>query len=298
MATAEERPIERKLTTILSADIVGYSHLMERNEARTLARLRDARATLKALIDRHRGRIANTAGDSVLADFPSAVEAVACAVEIQSELAAKASERPSEEALRFRIGINLGDVMIEPDGDLFGDGVNVAARLQSQAEPGGILVSKNVVDLVQNKLDVRFHSLGEQQLKNIAHKVEAFTVKSGSSSVFDRVISSDVPQFSQVPPRAKGVVLLVAFVLIMAGQIFDNFLGWLGIAVYWFGASQYINERVKLPANRQSFHLAKFVIGLALINFLSGGSDPWFIYPAVPIILYGLWQRRKFQQSE
>ncbi|HYD74294.1 MAG TPA: adenylate/guanylate cyclase domain-containing protein [Candidatus Binatia bacterium] len=162
--------VQRKLTTILAADAAGYSSVMETDEVRTLSDLRAARAVFSQFIARHHGRIANTAGDGLIAEFPSVVEAVQCAIEVQRELDAN-----TEGHLRFRIGVHLGDVMVDGD-DLLGEGVNLAARLQSMAEPGGILISQQVYDQVQKKLSVGFEYLGEKQPKNFQDSVAVYSV--------------------------------------------------------------------------------------------------------------------------
>jgi adenylate cyclase len=162
--------VQRKLTTILAADAAGYSSVMETDEVRTLTDLRAARGVFSQFIARHHGRIANTAGDGLLAEFPSVVEAVQCAIEVQRELDAN-----TEGHLRFRIGVHLGDVMVDGD-DLLGEGVNLAARLQSMAEPGGILISQQVYDQVQKKLSVGFQFLGEKHPKNFAESVNVYSV--------------------------------------------------------------------------------------------------------------------------
>jgi class 3 adenylate cyclase len=169
----EAPSLERKLVAILAADVEGYSRRMEIDEEGTLAILSAHRSITDELIAQHGGRIFNTAGDSVLAEFASVFSAIECAIEIQRELA-KANE-PIEEAkqLRFRIGINVGDVMVK-DGDIFGDGVNIAARLEGLAKPGGICISRGVRDHVRHKLPHRFEDLGEQAVKNIAQPVRCF----------------------------------------------------------------------------------------------------------------------------
>src|SRR5690348_13984938 len=131
--------VKRRLTTVLCADVHGYSRLMEADEAGTLATLRRYRTAIAGLVERHDGRIVNTWGDAVIAEFASVVEAVQCAVEMQQEIASQPPEPPTAERMQFRIGINLGDVMVEGT-DIYGDGVNIAARLQELAEPGGIVV--------------------------------------------------------------------------------------------------------------------------------------------------------------
>ena len=159
--------VKRRLTTVLCADVHGYSRLMGADEAGTLATLRRCRAAIAGLVERHDGRIVNTWGDSVIAEFASVVEAVQCAVEIQLEISSQNSDPPQAPQMRFRIGVNLGDVMVD-GSDIFGDGVNIAARLQELAEPGGIVVSASVYDQVYNKLSLGFDCLGQQQMKNVA----------------------------------------------------------------------------------------------------------------------------------
>jgi adenylate cyclase len=169
-------PVERKLTTILCADVEGYSRLMGRDEVGTLEIFKQHRTALASLIERHRGRVINTWGDGLIADFPSVVEAVLCAIEAQKELRLRNGGLPSERRLQFRIGINLGDVMVEGD-DLYGEGVNVAARLQGLAEPGGIVIAGSVHDQVRGKLEVGYEFAGPQQVKNIAQPVPAFRLR-------------------------------------------------------------------------------------------------------------------------
>jgi adenylate cyclase len=168
--------LERKLVAILAADVEGYSRHMERDEATTLATLSAHRVIVDELIGSHNGRITNTAGDSVLAEFASVVEAVDCAVQMQDALAAANEDLPDEHRLRFRIGINVGDVMVK-DGDIFGDGVNIAARLESLAEAGGICVSRGVRDHVRKIGRFAFEDLGEQSVKNIEQPIRAFRLR-------------------------------------------------------------------------------------------------------------------------
>jgi len=170
-----ESSVERRLAALLVADVAGYSRLMGSDEAGTLAALQASRAQMAQLIDAHRGRIVNAAGDSLLAEFASVVKAVECAVQMQRALAERNADRPEDRRMQFRIGINLGDVMVE-NGDLYGDGVNIAARLQALAEPGGILISGAVFDHVRDKLAVGFDFIGPQSVKNIAVQVPAYRV--------------------------------------------------------------------------------------------------------------------------
>jgi adenylate cyclase len=170
---------ERKLTTILSADVAGYSRLMGADEPGTLAKLKAYREAIAEKIAGHRGRLVNTAGDSVLAEFSSVVNAVDCAVRIQRDLAERNATLPGPHRMLFRIGVNLGDVMVD-GGDIYGEGVNIAARLQGLAEPGGVLVSGSVFEQVRNKLSLGFDYLGAQAIKNISEAVPAYRVVLGA----------------------------------------------------------------------------------------------------------------------
>ena len=167
--------VERKLTAILCADVYGYSRLMGGDEEATLATLTAHRKIIDSLIERHHGRFVNSAGDSVLAEFVSVVEAVNCAVDIQSALSAENAKLPAERRMEFRIGVNLGDVMVEGD-QIYGDGINVAARLESLAAPGGICISGKVHEEIRSKLPLGYEDLGEQTVKNIARPVHVWRV--------------------------------------------------------------------------------------------------------------------------
>ena len=165
----------RKLTAILSADVVGYSRLMGDDEEATIETLTAYRKVFTSKIRKHRGRVVDAKGDAILAEFASVVDAVSSAVEIQRELAEQNAELSNERRMDFRIGINLGDVVVKDDA-IYGDGVNVAARLESLAEPGGICISRPVYDQVESKLKLECEYLGEQQVKNIAKPVRAYSV--------------------------------------------------------------------------------------------------------------------------
>ena len=167
--------VERKLTAILCADVHGYSRLMGGDEEATLATLTAHRKIIDNLIEQHHGRFVNSAGDSVLAEFASVVEAVNCAVDIQTALKTENAKLPPERRMEFRIGINLGDVMVEGD-QIYGDGINVAARLESLADPGGICISGTVHEHVDKKLALNYQDLGAQRVKNIADPVRVFRV--------------------------------------------------------------------------------------------------------------------------
>ena len=167
--------VERRLTTILAADVAEYSRLMGADEDGTFAALTACRAIVDGLIAGHRGRIANTAGDSVLAEFPSVADALSCALAVQQAIAKQNAEASPNRRMLFRIGIHLGDVLIK-DGDLFGDAVNIAARLEALAEPGGICVSATVHEHIGNRVSVEYTDAGAQQVKNIAEPVHVFRV--------------------------------------------------------------------------------------------------------------------------
>jgi len=198
------QPLERRLATILCADVAGYSKMMADNEERTVRVFRGHREIFESLVNLHRGRIFNTAGDALLAEFNSAVEAVRCATEIQAALRTRNEHLAPEEKMQFRMGVNLGDVIIQ-GGDLLGDGVNVAARIQTATAPGGICISGSVHDQIQNKLSLDFKLLGEQTYKNIAKPVRTYTVNEGA------VVTTPARRTGwRVPAAIIAVVLAIA----------------------------------------------------------------------------------------
>src|SRR6202047_1844212 len=170
---AMREPVERRLIAILAADVVAYSRLMGDDEEGTLERLKGPRRQLiDPKIREHRGRIVKTTGDGMLAEFPSVVDAVRCGVEIQRGMVDRNAEVPEDTRISFRIGINLGDIIVDGD-DIYGDGVNIAARLEALAEPGGICVARTVRNQIRDKLPYTFTDMGEQSVKNIARPVRA-----------------------------------------------------------------------------------------------------------------------------
>jgi class 3 adenylate cyclase len=217
----------RRLTTILASDVVGYSRLMATNEEATLAMLRTYRAVISEVVAKHGGRIFNTAGDAVLAEFGSTVEAVRCAISIQEDLAVRNAQLPDESQMWFRIGINVGDVMVE-GGDLFGDGVNVAARLEGLAEKGGICISGSTFEQVKNKLSVAFADIGPQSVKNIPEPVPAFRLVPGRVSV--KTGHAAVPTQSAPGSRwsARRPAIAAVAIAVVA----------LGAAALWFAAKR------------------------------------------------------------
>ena len=199
----EERSVERRLAAVLAADVVGYSRLMEIDEAGTLARLKTVRLELiDPAIAKCKGRIINTTGDGMLVEFQSVTEALRCAVDFQQRMALRNCDMPASRSLLYRIGINLGDVIVEKS-DIFGDGVNVAARLESMADPGGICISAAVRDQVGDRLGVGYEDLGEQHVKNISRAIRVFRVLlNGQSSETSNGVSGGqaAPQVSARKP--------------------------------------------------------------------------------------------------
>jgi class 3 adenylate cyclase len=183
--------MKRKIAAIMAADIAGYSKLVAEDEEETLRRLASYRAVFEDFISRFSGRIFNTAGDAVLAEFASAVDAVRCAIDVQESVRTRNLAYPPSRQMSFRIGITIGDV-VERDGDLLGDGVNIAARLGSLAQPGGLCVSRTIYEQVSSKLSVEFVDIGEQEVKNIPAPIHAYTLLLGAGD--SRV---------QVQPRRK-----------------------------------------------------------------------------------------------
>ncbi len=226
---------------------------MGADEAGTLATLRRSREAMATLIERHDGRIVNTWGDAVIAEFASVVEAVQCAVETQQELSSQNGGLPEPQRMRFRIGINLGDVMVEGD-DIYGDGVNIAARLQELAEPGGILISGPVYEQVHNKLSIGFDCLGEQRLKNVANPVTGYRVLQGGAPSRPRASRPEV--MTEPPAPARGVEA---------------------------GFSRAWERYTRLP--RSSAVLIAIAVFLFVINMFSGLRHIWFHWPVAVLLL-------------
>jgi class 3 adenylate cyclase/cbb3-type cytochrome oxidase subunit 3 len=203
--------VERRLATILMADVFGYSRMMGEDEERTVRTFRGHRAVFDELLKVHRGRVFNTAGDAILAEFPSAVEAVRCATEIQAALRTRNEHLPEEQRMWFRIGINLGDVIIQ-GGDLLGDGVNIAARIQTVAEPGGVCISGSVYDQIQNKLTLQIKQLGEKSFKNIALPVRTFSIIDNDGSQRATGVRWRGQRAGRLAAQAGVAALLIALI--------------------------------------------------------------------------------------
>jgi class 3 adenylate cyclase len=206
-ASGRKPSLERRLATILMADVVGYSRMMGENEERTIEVLHAHREIFDEMLKIHRGRIFNTAGDAILAEFPSAVDAVRCATEVQSALRTRNDHLPPEQRMWFRIGVNLGDVIVQ-GGDLLGDGVNVAARIQTVAEPGGVCISGSVYDQIKNKLSLQFKQLGERSFKNIAQPIRTFSIEDTSPAPL--LGQSATPRSKRPIAAAAAIIALIA----------------------------------------------------------------------------------------
>jgi len=241
--------VERKLAAIFAADVAEYSRLMGVDEVGTLRQLQAYRAILDNLIALHHGRIFNTAGDSVIADFASAVDAVECAVAVQQAIAQENANRLPEEQMRFRIGVHVGDVIVE-GSNLYGDSVNIAARLEALAEPGGVCLSSAVRDQIGSRLPVAFTTLGEQRVKNIAEPVRAFKVEESFGPPSASVAGARGRRRRQL---VFGLLTVAALALIGAG------------AAWWL--------RTGLPAqNEQPYSAPR--LSMVVLPFTNLGNDP------------------------
>jgi len=206
---------KRKLTAILSADVKGYSRLMGDDEEATVRTITAYREVISTIVQKHRGRVVDSPGDNILADFASVVDAVRSAVEIQEELKIRNAELPDERKMEFRIGVNLGDVIHEEER-IYGDGVNVAARVESLADPGGICISRSAYDQVKNKLTLGYENLGEYSVKNIAEPVRIYKV------LMDPEAAGKVIGEKRAEPRwgYRGVMAaMIAFLLVAGGVV-------------------------------------------------------------------------------
>jgi adenylate cyclase len=208
--------MDRKLAAIMAVDVVGYSRLVGLDEAGTLARVRAHRIELaEPLTAEYHGRVVKLTGDGALVEFASAVDAVECAVAIQNGMAEREAAEPEERRIRFRIGINIGDIVLE-DGDIFGDGVNVAARLEGLAEPGGICIARNVYNQVKGKLDLAFEPMGEHKVKNIAEPITVYRVRPGPRGA-TRTRHADLA--SMLRGRRLAAIAAVVIALLAAGVV-------------------------------------------------------------------------------
>ena len=275
--------VERKLTTILCADVCGYSRHMERDEEGTLTKLKQARQVFQNDIAEHSGRVINMAGDALIAEFGSVVQALQCAVSVQNKFLENHQNQPEKNHLQFRVGLNLGDVIIE-GSDIFGDGVNIAARLESMAPPGGICISGTVYDHVKNKLPLGFNYMGEQQVKNIEGAVEIYTLNLANAPE----ANVNAASHSHIPDSADE-----------------------------YPEPSEEEQKLRLQIRQQgAFYRRAMVTGsliafLFIINIITSADYLWFIWPAMPMTLvlamdairvFGKshhnddWEERKFNE--
>jgi TolB-like protein/class 3 adenylate cyclase len=206
LAMKQKQParVGRRLAAIVAADVAGYSRLMGLDEVGTARTLREHRKVTDALVAKHGGRLVKTTGDGVLLEFPSVVDAVECAAAVQAVMAERNEGIPQDRRMLFRIGINLGDILIEGD-DILGDGVNVAARLEGIAEPGGICISSSAYEQVRGKVNSEFTDLGEHSLKNISRPVRAYAVVRNDAALIEHGSAATVPHGAA--PRMSIIVL-------------------------------------------------------------------------------------------
>ena len=301
--------IERKLTTILAADAEGYSREMSTDEVRAYDALHTARGVFRKFIERHRGRIANTAGDGLIAEFPSVVEAVQCAIEVQRELGS--NDHANAGNLRYRIGVHLGDVLIDGN-DLLGEGVNLAARLQTMAEPGGILISQQVYDQVHSKLSVGFDYVGERRPKNFPEEVPVYSIELDSKPsawpFASRSRKHSVPHAHaashdqasampevirhQIPGRVRNLGIILAVLVVI--DLFDGrsfWSHWPGLIIValtlWAMAPNFASDR--LPAS--TIRVAVLSTALVLANIFSWSGVVWAVWPAGALIIIEAFRR-------
>lgn len=258
--------MKRKLTTIFCADGVGFGALMEADEEGAMMALSRRREIMRELFAKHDGRQVNTWGDAVIAEFSSVVEAVRCAIDIQEAIATETTLSPP--GLAFRIGVNLGDVLLDGDegkSDIYGDGVNVASRLQELAEPGGVVVSGAVHDLTHKQIAVGFDFLGEQKVKSIDQPVRSYSVNVERRNA-PRAVRPTVTE-------ADGETTFAAY-----GRQADGWLGWL-----------------KAQPRRIRVYAGMILFLFAINALFDGLAFPWFVFPSIPfaLMIWRHWRRTR-----
>ncbi|WP_346895201.1 adenylate/guanylate cyclase domain-containing protein [uncultured Roseibium sp.] len=264
---------KRRLAAVMCADVAHYARLMEVDEDGTLDRLKSYREIMSHLAERHNGRIVNTWGDAVIIEFSSVVEAVQCGVEIQTELLLRNADLPDARKMEFRIGLNMGDLMVEGD-DIYGDGVNVAARLQELAPRGGILLSQSVYDQVHSKLALGFEPLGPQRVKNVSEPVATYAVRLGGRN-------APAEQVAQAHHRDR---VGDAGPVHAGGPAGDRDAAAL--------ANGFEQARAWLRRQPRMVRRCVFMIGFFFVlNLLTTGLSPlWFVWPSLPFFVAMMWR--------
>lgn len=263
--------VKRRLAAVMCADVAQYSKLMERDEDGTLDRLKAYRSIMSALTARHNGRIVNTWGDAVIVEFGSVIDAVQCAVEIQNELSHKNAKLPDATRMEFRIGLNLGDIMIEGD-DIYGDGVNVAARLQELAPKGGIMLSQSVYEQVKTKVALGFDALGPKQVKNVSDPVETYSVRLGGRNALEEMDALEPQEEAEKETSFAGKRPELDKDTQAVANGFEQARRW-------------------LRGQPKRMRSCVFMIGFFfLLNLLTSGlSTLWFIWPSLPFAIMLAW---------
>ena len=301
----------RKLTTVFSADVHGYSRLMELDEEGTFATLKTSRDAMARLIGSRGGRVVNTWGDGLIAEFPSVVEAVRAAVDVQNELAGHNAGRSDGRQMLYRVGINLGDVIVDGD-DIYGDGVNIAARLQGEAPPGGILISQTVYDQVRNKLSVGFEFLGNLSVKNLDENVPSYAVRIGEAkgSSGERAAARPSQPPSQgapaslaqagvanmLPSRKLGFLALIGAALV-AINLFSSpgqfWARWPLLVLAVIAGLMWARRTTRL--DRSLAILLVVGLGIVALNLLSWQGQFWAHWPLLAVaLLAGVrWLKRR-----
>jgi len=308
-----DQEVQRRLAAVLAADVAGYTRLMEADEDATLSAWWSARKdVIDPTVARHRGRIVKHTGDGFLAEFPTATEAVQCAISMQTDLVAIHSTTPKDRHFAFRMGINLGEIVADKD-DIYGEGVNLAARLEGLAEPGGICISEDVYRQVRHKLSINFENLGQKSLKNIAEEEAVYhvsigkkrrdstkskersadrSVRNAQTQATNRFILNSEQQKDRLLRHVKvlGAILAILFVIdISTGP--GIWVHWPGIAI----ATIWGIDAVLLYAGdwrkRMIGCYAVIVAGLTLINLISWSGYPWVLWPAAVLVVIEVIRR-------
>ncbi len=266
---------KRKLSAILSADVVGYSRLMEENEAFTIQRLDESKKIIKRLVNEYEGRVVDAPGDNILAEFSSVVNAVDCAVIIQARLRFINAQLPENKRMDFRIGVNLGDVVEDDDGRIYGDGINIAARIQTLAEPGGICISRTAYDQVKSKLNFGYAYIGEHNLKNISEPVRVYRVLTGTKTAGKAIGEK---RFFGAISRKTAIVIIIILLAAAAGSV--------GYIIY----SRQSPKTEQTPFDRLAFSMPEksTIAVLPFVNLSGSENQDYFSDGLTEEIIAGL----------